>query len=402
MTATAETNLNYVHNGRQSLKLAYDTSDTGTASLAASLTVPANESYLGVWVYGDNSGNTLTATVTDGSGQTSSMAITALNFTGWKHVVTALPANTATVCTLSVVYGGGENASTGTLWLDHFTTSNENISDTTPPVIKLSLSGNQLSATVTDDMDRSIPAENVTVTYDGTPVEKSWNAASGALSATLPAADGYAHRVTVEISDASGNLARASADVAPSAANQNVFTDMNGHWAALYATYLYRSGITQGTGGDGAPLVYSPDRNISRAEFFALVARWLGLDLTASENVTLPFADTDQIPSWALSEIKAMYATGILSGSDVGGVLYANPNANITRAEAIAILGRTQAKGYASPELTATDAASVPGWALSYMEILSAQGVVSGYNGLISPNASITRAEVAVLLYKMI
>lgn len=401
-TASAETNLTYVHNGRQSLKLDYDTTDSGTASLAVNLPLPENESYLGVWVYGDNSGNTLTATVADRNGETSNMAITALNFTGWKHVVAALPANAATVLTLSVVYGGGENAASGSFWLDHFTTSNENISDVTPPVIKLSLSGNQVTATVTDDVDRNLSGDGVTVLYDGKAVEKSWNEATGVLSATLPAADGYAHRVTVEVSDASGNLARASADVAPSAANQNVFTDMTNHWAGLYATYLYRSGVTQGTGEPGGALVYSPDRNITRAEFFALVARWLELDLTAWENVELPFADADQIPSWALSEIKAMYGLGILSGSDVGGVLYANPNANITRAEAITILGRTQAKGYASPELTATDAASVPSWALSYMQILSAQGVVSGYNGQISPNASITRGEVAVLLYKML
>ena len=71
----------------------------------------------------------------------------------------------------------------------------------------------------------------------------------------------------------------------------------------------------------------------------------------------------------------------------MGGVLYANPNANITRAEAMTILGRTQAKGYAEPRLTAADAGSVPDWALSYVRILFAQGVVNGYNGLINPNA---------------
>ena len=402
ITASGETNLSYVHNGRQSLRLDYDTADGGTASLVANLPLPENECYLGVWVYGDNSGNTLTATVADSAGVTSSVALTALTFTGWKHVVAALPADTVAVRTLSVVYGGGENAVAGVLWLDQFTTSNENISDTTAPVIQLTLSGNQVTALVTDDVDRNIPAENVTVTYDGAVVEKSWNETSGSLSATLPAADGYAHRVTVAVSDASGNLVRASADVAADPANQNVFTDMTGHWAASYATYLYRTGVTQGTGEPGGVLLYSPDRNITRAEFFALAARWLELDLTVWESVELPFADTDQIPAWALGEIKAMYGLGILSGSDVGGVLYANPNANITRAEAIAILGRTQAKGYAAPELTASDASTVPDWARSYVEILSAQGVVSGYNGLISPNASITRGEVAVLLYKML
>lgn len=402
VTVSGESSLSYVRSGRQSLKLTYDTGATGTAALPVGLTLPEHESFLGVWVYGDNSGNTLTATVANTAGETSTVALTALNFTGWKHVVAALPDDAASVQAVNVVYGGGENLSTGTFWLDQFTTSNQNISDTTSPVIQLSLSGNQLTGKITDDIDFSISADHITVYYDGTAIEKSWNTDTGALSAALPAADGNAHRVTVEVSDASGNLARASADVAPSSANRNVFTDMTSHWAATYATYLYRSGVTQGTGEPGGPLVYAPDRNITRAEFFALVARWLELDLTAWESVELPFADTDQIPSWALGEIKAMYGLGILSGSDLGGVLYANPNANITRAEAMTILGRTQAKGYAEPRLTAADSGSVPDWALSYVRILFAQGVVNGYNGLINPNASITRGEVAALLYKMV
>ena len=48
----AETGLDYVHNGRQSLRMTYDASTGGTASLNSALPIPAGESWLGVWVYG--------------------------------------------------------------------------------------------------------------------------------------------------------------------------------------------------------------------------------------------------------------------------------------------------------------------------------------------------------------
>ena len=64
----AETGLDYVHNGRQSLRMTYDASTGGTASLNSALPIPAGESWLGVWVYGDGSGNTLMATAAGAGG----------------------------------------------------------------------------------------------------------------------------------------------------------------------------------------------------------------------------------------------------------------------------------------------------------------------------------------------
>ena len=46
------------------------------------------------------------------------------------------------------------------------------------------------------------------------------------------------------------------------------------------------------------------------------------------------------------------------------GPLLANPMSTITRAEAITILGRTQARGFTANDLTFDDAGQVPSWAL--------------------------------------
>ena len=396
-TASGEISSDYIHNGKQSLKLSYNAS-SGAASLSTSLSIPSGESWLGMWVYGDGSGNTLMASVLDSSGQVQQFLLTGLDFTGWKYVMVQLPTGATSLLSLDVIYGGSKTS--GAIWLDQLVTANQKVTDTTAPTVKVSVKGTQLTATVQDDVDASIPQGQVTLTYDGTVMTGSWNEASGTLTATLPSADNGYHRVTVTVSDASGNLGRASADIKPASSRTSPFSDMTGHWAEPYATFLYDQGVSQGTGGD-TPL-YQPDKNITRAEFFALVARWMDLDLANYASVQLPFADTASIPSWALTEVKAMYSLGILQGASSGGQLLANPSATITRAEAMTILGRTQAKGFAQAELTFSDAGQVPSWSLSYVKTLVAQGVVSGNNNQIRPSDSITRGEVAKLLYAML
>ena len=392
-----ETGLEYVHNGRQSLKMTYDAS-SGSASLGAALAIPTGESWLGMWVYGDGSGNTLMATVTDSQLQTSQILLTALNFTGWQYVSAELPEGAAYLNSLDVVYGG--TAASGEIWLDQLTTANENVSDTTAPAVTLTVSGTQLTARVSDNVDRTIPQESVSLTYDGAALSFTWNESTGTLSASLPAADTGYHRATVTVSDASGNLGRASADIQPASDRTSPFADMTGHWAEQYATYLYDNGISMGTGVD--TVVYQPDKSITRAEFFTMVARWMDLDLTQYAGVELPFVDAASIPDWALDAVKAMYSLGILQGAGVEGGLAANASATISRAEAMTILGRTQARGYAQPELTTDDAGQVGDWALPYVQSLVGQGVVTPTDNKLRPTDALTRGELAQLLYAIL
>ena len=394
---TAETDLEHVHNGRGSLRVDYQAGATGAARLDAALTIPEGEGWLSLWVYGDGSGNTLM-----GSAGEESFLLTALDFTGWKRVNVQLPENAAALTGLSVVYGGGEDRQNGVIWLDQITSANEMVEDDAAPAITLTVNGTALTAAVEDDVDQTIPRERLSLTYDGAALDFTWDEASGALSATLPADDGGYHRVTLTAGDASGNLGRASADLSPALPRISPFGDMEGHWASQYATFLYDQGISQGTGGDVPQ--YQPDRSITRAEFFAMAANWLGVDLTQYESVELPFADAGDIPAWALSQIKAVYSLGLLQGTETAdGALLCNPTATISRGEAITLLGRTQARGYAEDDLSAfTDAGQVPQWAAPYFKTLVAQGVVSGSNEQLRSGGLLTRAEVAKLLYGMV
>lgn len=387
---TMETTLNNVRTGRQSMKVSYD---GGEARLTGWLSIAGSERYLGAWVYGDGSGNSLAAWAGTAEGDVA-FALTTLDFTGWKHVLAPLPQGTNALTGLTI---SGGKAVSGVIWLDQLTTSNEAVEDFNAPTVEVKVSGSKLTATVSDDIDRTIPESRVKLFYDGKEIKGSWNSTSLTLTATLSTGDGKAHRVSVQAMDASGNIGRDAKDVG--SGGENPFADMENHWARSSALYLYEHGVTNGVSA-GDELFFRPDADITRAEFFTMVARWLGLDLDAYGDVTLPFADTKTIPSWALSAVRAMYAEGIVTGSLERDGLYAHAGNTITRCEAMAILGRTQERGYPQAELSGfTDGATVPAWAAGYVGSLVGQGAVNGFDdGSLRPSASMSRAQVAKVL----
>ncbi|NLF35370.1 MAG: hypothetical protein GX585_05335 [Clostridiales bacterium] len=400
ISASAASDPARVRFGRGSLQLDYNTSADGLASAAVFLPLTPGERYLNLWVLGDGSGNLLRASCSGDTGGLTTISLTALDFTGWKQISAPLPDGAATLSALQVAHGGG-TAAAGTIWLDQLTSSNELVNDLTPPVVTLSVTGGKLLASVVDNISQSLSADQVQIAYDGAALPFTWNGTEGIAEAALPAADGKLHRITVTATDVCGNIGRASCDVESTVTPEPpVFSDMTGHWADRYATYLYDHGVTTGVSVNDA-LLYQPDKPITRGEFALMVARWMGLDLDAYASVVLPFHDSAAIPDWALPGVRAMYALGIMQGSQDGAALNANAGANISRAEAMTLLGRIQAKGYAEPELSFDDRGAVPGWALSHVRSLVGQGVVGGYDNRVNPSDPVKRGEVAKMLFAL-
>ncbi len=413
---TLEQSLNNVRTGQQSLRVDYAARE-GAARLNANVAIPAGEGYLGLWVRGDNSGNVLSARVATAASDAlvesyrlgddtvpldllggERVIVTALDFDGWKHVLVALPKDARALVGLELTQTGAQGS--GTVWLDQLTSSNAPLEDFNAPLIDLKVEGNTLTAAISDNVDRELPAGAVKATYDGWNLETSWNAATGVLTATLPDFGSLERRVSVTAVDASGNLSRQS--VSAGQGPTLIFEDMEDHWAAACANYLYGQGITKGV-SDVGRLIYQPNANITRAEFFTMCARWMHLDLTAAGGTELPFADAGDIPTWAVDAVKAMHAAGVLQGSLDAGVLKVNPGATITRSEVMTILGRTQSRGYREADLAAfIDAAAVPAWAQAYVSSLVGQGVINGYeDGTVRPMNPMTRGEVAKVLYTL-
>ena len=221
-----------------------------------------------------------------------------------------------------------------------------------------------------------------TVTRDGIFTLAHTNDAEGNIIVSV---GGVEKKIPVHISD-----------------NVSAFADTETHWARAIIDEMAKTGIINGMEEDGVT-VFKPENNITRAEFAAMIVRYMGIDLEDYAGGSLDFADSADIPPWAQSAVKAAYAEGyILGRTGENGTEFA-PNENVTRAEAMTILGRVLPDD--TPYLdnvSFTDGADIPDWAREGIKKLYTLGVVNGYeDGSILPLDNMTRAEAAAMMYKL-
>ena len=402
-TLTRTTDANFVKYGKAAGAMSYTIGADGTASILFAQPMAVGSAYtqLNLWLYGDNSGSVLSALTTDGT-NTTETSLGALDFSGWRQLTVPLPTGTAALEGFKLMQllreDGSVTASAGTVYLDQIVASYNGIADETPPEVTASVSGGALTAQISDAADRHPAKNGVSVTVDGKAAAFTYDESTGALTAQLTLEGTGAHRVTVTARDASGNIGRASCDIA-AAGGEAQFRDTAGYWAGTYVDWLKTAGITSGF-EDGT---FRPDQSITRQQFAVMLYRYLGVDGTQYEDVTLPFADSDQIGEYARTAVKALYSMGVLTGSQENGKLYFHPAGSLTRAQAATMIGRTQSKGYAQAELSFADADSIPAYAAYYIRTMLAQKVVSGYeDGAFRPNRSITRGQMAKILYNLL
>lgn len=108
------------------------------------------------------------------------------------------------------------------------------------------------------------------------------------------------------------------------------FQDIVSHWGQtdieLLASKLIVDGVTDS--------LFEPDRNITRAEFAALVVRSLGL----SQITTSSYFNDISSSSWYAGVVNAAAKAGIVDGYEDGSF---RPNAQITREELAAMIVRS-------------------------------------------------------------
>jgi len=405
------TNAEFVRFGRGALRLDYTDLDYGPVQTGADYPISTIYTGVSLWLRGDGTQNELYLLSSNGY-ETARTRIASLENTGWTQYSVTLPEGTTAITGFEVAGLTAESIDeltgellvtlttpdSGYVYLDQIVATFAGTVDNGVPKVTANISGTALTGTVADAVDGVVPKSAVQVTYDGKAIAFNYNETTGAVSAALPEADGSGHRVTITAKDGSGNIGRASQDVAASG-GEHKFTDIKNYWAADYVDYLYTAGITTGY-ADGS---FRPNQNITRAQFAVMLYRYLGLDESLYADVTLPFADLNKIAEYAIPAIKALYAENIINGTTgKDGRLYFNPGNPLTRAQAATMIGRTQEKGYALAELTFTDAAKIPAYATEYIRTMVAQGVISGYtDNSFKPGANITRGQMAKILYNL-
>ncbi|OKL37440.1 S-layer homology domain-containing protein [Domibacillus mangrovi] len=185
--------------------------------------------------------------------------------------------------------------------------------------------------------------------------------------------------------------------------SSKTFGDVNNgaSWAEEFIEKLASKGIIYGK----SETKYEPNTSMTRGEFAALISR--SLALTPKGEWTGPFKDVpSQMAVNKNGEIGAAWEAGIIQGKTKDTFA---PNAEITRAEAAAMVGRAMnyvtfdaGKLKTSKKITTyQDKASIPAWASKDIEkMLQADIMIGDANGKFNPYDPTTRAEMAKIIVK--
>ena len=170
---------------------------------------------------------------------------------------------------------------------------------------------------------------------------------------------------------------------------QTSYADMAGHPSAYAATALAEYGIFSAESVGGVQ-VFSPEREVTRAEFLTMCMS-LGENELLSGVLATGFADDAEIDAWLKPAVATALMDGVVSGYSVdGGAVFA-PNEAVTRQEAAVMLDNV----LDTTEAAASDTA--PAWAAESVGNLSACGVITEGEAFSEP---LTRADAAEMLIR--
>jgi len=173
------------------------------------------------------------------------------------------------------------------------------------------------------------------------------------------------------------------------------FTDLGNHsWAVDAINTLAAAGIIKGTSAS----TFSPSANITRADFALLLVRAFKFTSDNTEN----FADV-QSGDYFAPELAIARNNGIVGG--IGDNKFA-PRNTITRQDMMVIIYRalqTLNAGFGIyDEPNYEDFATVADYAKEAVSALIGEGIVNGKSGRIAPTDYTTRAEIAVLIKRVL
>ncbi len=236
------------------------------------------------------------------------------------------------------------------------------------------------------------------------------------------------------------------------------YSDMNDHWATKTAYNMYKSGFMKGEISSDGSNVFAPDRNMTRAEFYVVLARILGIEPyifeDAAENSDALMSDSEademldsnmnnilekdtdfpevsydnqnfeeehanevhekehtysfeDFPEWARGYIKALFDKGYISeliSENEYGDLTISADEFITRGDVIKFLGsilKPEEIGNTYIEEISNkypDYVSENEKDLKYFAAMIKNGIITGFDdGTIRQNSNLTRAEAATV-----
>ena len=175
-------------------------------------------------------------------------------------------------------------------------------------------------------------------------------------------------------------------------------------WAADSVDFLSYEGVAEGSNGK-----YRPSANITRGDFMLMLYRAFLEDEHKNDSITSNFSDvtkgSDTYSKETYQAVGVAKKLGIAQGTN--GKF--NPKSYITRQEAMTLIYRTLDEVNYGLDYTVSatpssfkDYSSVASYAKTAISDLIGHGIVIGNNSKINPTSNITRAEMAVILHRVL
>ncbi|MCL2838668.1 MAG: S-layer homology domain-containing protein [Oscillospiraceae bacterium] len=175
------------------------------------------------------------------------------------------------------------------------------------------------------------------------------------------------------------------------------FSDIADHWARRQITWLYSRGYVTGMGDS----TFNPNGAMTREQMAQILVN--AFDLARTNN-DAPFNDA-QPGAWYFNAVSAMYDHEISHGDGLGNY---GVGLNITRQDAVVLLYRMLINMDALTEVEATtaefnDYANIADYAIDAVNLFQTLNIVTGTPaGYFNPTAQITRAEMSVIIYRVL
>jgi hypothetical protein len=170
----------------------------------------------------------------------------------------------------------------------------------------------------------------------------------------------------------------------------------NVSWAVEAIDYLYEQGILKGDGTG----YYNPQASISKGDFMLMLCRAFDLEPDLGSN----FSDVDE-DDYFYDAVGTAKKLGIAKGSN--GKF--NPRSALSREDAMVFIVRAlEVSGIELPDGSDsdlqpfTDKHKISGYAEDAFKALVKAGIIEGTGKALNPKSSVSRAEIAVILYRVL
>lgn len=173
------------------------------------------------------------------------------------------------------------------------------------------------------------------------------------------------------------------------------YADLDGHPCAAAAMRLTEDGIFSGT-SIGDVSFFSPDQSMTRGEFLVCAMRAAGYGELSPAALPM-FANADDIPDYLSGYLAAAHRDGIVQGGvDAMGNTVFDHSGTITRAEAAVLLFRLFEIGTpaAVPVFSEEEEAALPAWSIGAYASVCSAGIMTQWE----PASPVSRALCAGML----